>query len=245
MTGHPAGGSGFGGQIIAALEAAWSAVRERHPEVPAAVVITGTGGRKGYQLHGHHWPARWVTGPAAGQRAPELFIAGELLSSGGRAVLEVMLHESAHALAAARHIKDTSADGNRYHNRRFAALAAEVGLQPPGSPAKVTGWSDCAISAQTASAYATVIASIDQARLPFLPTPTAPGSSEGGVASSGGQRRAGRRVAAECGCSPPRRVQLTPKALETGPLICGLCKHPFQTSGGAPAEPGSEDGHGP
>ena len=30
-----------------------------------------------------------------------------------------MLHEAAHALATRRGIKDTSAAGNRYHNKRF------------------------------------------------------------------------------------------------------------------------------
>jgi hypothetical protein len=30
---------------------------------------------------------------------PELFATGELLAAGGRAVLEVMLHEGTHALA--------------------------------------------------------------------------------------------------------------------------------------------------
>ncbi len=64
-------------------------------------------------------------------RAPELFVAGELLAAGGRAVVEVMLHEAAHALATKRGIKDTSAAGNRYHNKRFVAPAAELGLRGP------------------------------------------------------------------------------------------------------------------
>ena len=38
---------------------------------------------------------------------PELFVAGELLAVGGRAVLEVTLHEGTHALAVVRGIRDT------------------------------------------------------------------------------------------------------------------------------------------
>src|SRR5258708_29257115 len=38
---------------------------------------------------------------------PELFVTGELLAAGGRAVLEVMLHEGTHALAVVRGIRDT------------------------------------------------------------------------------------------------------------------------------------------
>ena len=45
------------------------------------------------------------------------------MAYGGAGVLQVLLHEAAHALAFARGIKDTSRSGNRYHNRRFANLA--------------------------------------------------------------------------------------------------------------------------
>jgi hypothetical protein len=99
-----------GSRIIAALEHAWAAIQDRHPDVPDVVIVTGGGSHQkgtpeGYRLRGHHWPERWVLHGRDGQRAPELFIAGELLAAGGRAVLEVMLHEAAHALATRRGIK--------------------------------------------------------------------------------------------------------------------------------------------
>ena len=56
------------------------------------------------------------------------------------------LHEAAHALATQRGIKDTSAADNRYHNKRFAALAAELGLRSPDTPDKITGWSSCTLT---------------------------------------------------------------------------------------------------
>ena len=46
---------------------------------------------------------------------PEVFIATELLADGAADVFGVLLHEAAHAIAAARDIKDTSRQG-RYHN---------------------------------------------------------------------------------------------------------------------------------
>ena len=55
-------------------------------------------------------------------------LPGELLAADDRAVIEVMLHEAAHALAVVRGFRDSSAEGNRYHNKRFVALAAEMGL---------------------------------------------------------------------------------------------------------------------
>ena len=232
-----------GSRIITALERAWAAIQARHPEVPDVVIVTGAGSHQkgtpeGYRLRGHHWPERWVTDPAE-RRMPELFMAGELLAAGGRAVLEVMLHEGSHALAVVRGIKDTSAEGNRYHNKRFVALATEMGLRGPDRPEKVIGWSDCHITDETAAAYADVINAIDTARLPFLLDESlgtgdgedGPGGGEDGEDGQGEdkpQKRGGRRVAVECACQPPRKLHMTPKQIEDGPVICGVCSTPFE-----------------
>ena len=240
-----------GSRIITALEDAWGAIRARHAEVPRVVIVTGAGRSQrgvgeGYRLRGHHWPSRWVTDSAEG-RAAELFIAGELLAEGGRAVLETMLHEAAHALAAVRGIRDTSAEGNRYHNKRFVALAAELGLRGPDRPDKVIGWSVCRITDETAAAYAAAIGAIDTAGLPYLPG--APRITAGGGTGEDGQggddegqgddgktkKRGGRWAAVECACQPPRRLRMTPKQIEDGPVICGLCREPFE-------EPGAGEG---
>ena len=190
-------------------------------------------------MRGHHWPERSILDGQDRPRAPELFIAGELLSAGGRAVVEVMLHEAAHALATLRGIKDTSAAGIRYHNKRFVALAAELGLRGPDVPDKITGWSDCTLTGQAAyDDYADVAAGIDRARLPFLADLASlgrPGRGGGGGEDQGDgesstpAKRGGRRAAVECACQPePRRIQLTPKQIEDGPIICGLCRAPFE-----------------
>ena len=231
-----------GSRIIAALERAWAAIQDRHPDVPDVVIVTGAGSNQkgtpeGYRLRGHHWPERWVLNGQDQPRAPELFIAGELLSAGGRAVVEVMLHEAAHALATRRGIKDTSAAGNRYHNKRFVALAAELGLREPDVPDKITGWSDCTLTGQAAyDGYADVAGGIDRARLPFLAdlaSPARPGRGGGGDQGDDQtgtpKKRGGRRIPTECACQPePRRIQLTPKQIEDGPIVCGLCCAPFE-----------------
>jgi hypothetical protein len=54
-----------GSRIIAALEHAWAAIQDQHPDVPDVVIVTGAGSNQkgtpeGYQLRGHHW--RPVTG---------------------------------------------------------------------------------------------------------------------------------------------------------------------------------------
>jgi len=53
--------------------------------------------------------------------------AGKACAGVPRDVLGTLLHEAAHGMAATRQIKDTSRQG-RYHNRRFAELAAELGI---------------------------------------------------------------------------------------------------------------------
>ena len=232
----------YGSQIITALEQAWAAIRDQHPEIPDVVIVTGAGSNQkgipeGYRLQGHHWPERWITDPAE-PRMPELFVAGELLAAGGRAVVEVMLHEAAHALAVARGIKDTSSEGNRYHNKRFVALGVELGLRGPDRPEKVIGWSDCQITDETAADYTDVISAIDTARLPFLPGgPVVTGGGEDGQGRGEGgedgqgekpKKRGGRRMAVECACQPPRKLHMTPKQIEDGPVFCGVCHEPFE-----------------
>ena len=231
-----------GSPVITALQGAWSAIRDRHPEVPAAVVITGpVPGQKSASeadvLNGHHWPEQWTGGPDEAGRAV-MTIAPELLVQGGRAIVEALLHAGAHGLAAARGTRDTSAAGHRYHNKRFVALAEELGLSGPGQPESVTGWSGCTLTGQAAAAYAAAIAAIDEAwppyagDLPYLSGRPAGRQAEG---EDGPARRAGRRQPAECECQPPRRIQLTPRQLEVGPILCGVCGAQFRVP--------SDDGH--
>jgi hypothetical protein len=243
--GRPAAG-GHGSRIIEALESAWQAIRDNHPEVPPAVMITGSGHGpgtpRGYTTLGHHAADRWVTDQAKGTRAPELFIAGETLAAddAGRVVVETLLHEAAHAVAHARKVKDTSASGNRYHNKRFATIAAELGLCPPAAPAKITGFSECTLTGATATRYAAVIEAISTASLPYLSAygigagtagPGEDGEEETGEAE-GEPKRGGKRQAAECACNPPRRLQVSPKQLETGAIICGNCEAEFAVPAG-------------
>ncbi|MFD4143050.1 hypothetical protein [Streptomyces sp. NPDC058572] len=226
-----------GTRIITALESAWAAFQRHHPDVPDVVVVTGSGqrgGRKKRRLSwGHHEADKWLDAAAAGRKA-ELFISGEAIAKGGEMVVETALHEAAHALAAVRGISDTSCAG-RWHNRKYAALAEEVGLQPPKRAEKVIGFSEALITPATVARYASVIRKLDAAALARIEAP-AEGSEqqsdqeqgEGKEGPRGGKGRAGKRVPVECGCTPPRRMQVTPKFLEGGKVLCGECEEPFQ-----------------
>ncbi|MET8143338.1 hypothetical protein ABZU32_23805 [Sphaerisporangium sp. NPDC005288] len=201
-----------GSRIITALEAMWKDVQARHEEVPDAVLITGTAAQGRRMRWGHHWPERWQLADGA---APELFIAGELLAQGAAPVLQTVLHEAAHSLAPARGIKDTSRSGNRYHNAKFATLAEEMGLRRPETPSSSLGYSDCTVTEATAEEYAETIRALDEAKVGHLPMAVT------GVAAATG--RAGQRQAVACGCVPARKIQVTPKQIEQGALLCGMC----------------------
>ena len=88
--------------------------------------------------------------PAHGQRA-EIMISGEGLGRTPQDVLGTLLHEAAHALAAARGIKDTSRQG-RYHNTKYKMLAEELGITVTFDPA--IGWSITSVPGHTAEDYA-------------------------------------------------------------------------------------------
>lgn len=232
---HPASGdpgegatvTDTGSRIVLALEAAWRDIQQRHEEIPAVVMITGTARQLGGDRWGHHWPDRWHYAQND-RRDPELFIAGELLAHGGRRVLQTLLHEATHALAHVRQIQDTSRQG-RYHNRRFVQLAGELGLDPPATTDKTRGLNAAELGDTTAETYRDTITSLDRAIVAYLEEhPELTGGNGGAGGTGKGSGRGGRRLATECACTPPRRLQLTPKAIDEGPVICGLCGEPFE-----------------
>ncbi|WP_431684160.1 hypothetical protein [Kitasatospora sp. KL5] len=195
-------------------------------------MITGTGltgrrqrgGEPAPLKRGHHAAEKWLS--EAG-RAPEVFIAGELLALGGREVLQTLLHEAAHAVGARRGIKTTSSQGNRWHNKRFAQLARELGLQPPERAEPVRGFSRCTLTEETVRRYAAVVRGLDQAGLPFLDGAGAAGVDDPKPKKDPAAKTGGKRRGVECACEPPRRLQLTPKSLADGPIVCGLCDQAF------------------
>ena len=152
--------------MVAALEKVWAAIRARHPQIPAVVMVLGASsiGTAGGLRLGHFAAMRWAepdhpdnepggggTGPV---RLPEVFVGGEGLARGLAEVLGTLLHEAAHALAHVRGIKDTSRQG-RWHNARFKALAEELGIEVTKDGR--IGWSPTSIPATTRDAYPDVI----------------------------------------------------------------------------------------
>ena len=209
--------------LVAALETAWTAIRGRHPQVPEVVLVVAAGSdrrARGLTL-GHFAAGRWelashgdngdTTVPA---RRPEVLVGGEGLRRGAVDVLGTLLHEAAHGLAHARRIQDTSRQG-RFHNRRYAALADELGLDV--AQADGIGWSATSVPAATADAY-------DEALNVLAAALTLWRRRE--LADPAGPERPRSSVACVCACG--RRVRVTRTTLELAPILCGACGQAFQ-----------------
>jgi hypothetical protein len=238
-------------RLVRVLSASWEAIRARHPEVPAVVVVIGAGSnggrRRGELLLGHFAATRWHDG--AGDDAvvlPEVFIGGEGLREGAANVLDTLLHEAAHALAHVRGVQDTSRQG-RYHNKRYAALARELGMNV--REAGTLGWSDTTVPDTTVQAYQDVVDDLVPALTLWRRSETS--LTAGGVGGSGGARGDSADTGAgddqagnpadpaagadgrkdtnlrPCICPCGRRLRVAAGTLAAGPILCGLCEGEF------------------
>ena len=195
--------------LVAALEHTWQTIRTRHPDVPDAVLVVASGS-EGKRLNlGHFAPHRWHV---AGADRHEVLVGGEGLQRDPIDVLGTLLHEAAHGLAQARSIQDTSRAG-RYHNRRYATLARELGLDV--ATVKPIGWSATTVPTQTAVAYAGQVEDLAAALVLWR-------RQEHRIGPGGRSRNL---LAVTCGCG--RRIRVAKTTLAEAPILCSLCAQPF------------------
>ena len=195
--------------IVRVLEDIWAAIRARHGELPPVVIIIASGTERKHPVWGHHAPGRWHTG--TGQRT-EIMISGEGLRRPARDVLGTLLHEAAHALAAARGIKDTSRQG-RYHNTRFKMLAEELGITVDFHP--TIGWSPTSVPDPTARHYHNQLTDLAAAMTLWR--------TEEELAPT--MRRSSNLIAATCPCG--RSIRAAASTLAEADILCTACGEPF------------------
>jgi hypothetical protein len=128
-------------------------------------------------------------------------------------VLATLLHEAAHGLANTRGIKDTSRQ-DRWHNRRYATLAGELGLRVAKDSR--TGWSQTNLTDQLAGRYADQLTGLDAALGLWRHTERQFGPA------------AGSHNLLACSCECGRKLRVSRTTLEQAPIICGACEEPFQ-----------------
>jgi hypothetical protein len=215
MTAAPPVDRAAASRLVAALEHAWTAIRSHHPDVPQVVIVvaSGTDPRSRRLNLGHFAAGRWQLTDQATDRA-EVLVSGEGLQRGPIDVLGTLLHEAAHGLAHARKISDTSRQG-RYHNRRYATLAQELGLDV--AHVQPIGWSATSVPEPTAARYTAVLAELAQAlvlwRRAEQANPAGPGRSRNALA---------------CSCACGRRIRVARSVLEQAPILCAGCAQPFE-----------------
>jgi hypothetical protein len=222
--------------LVAALERAWNAIQTRNGDVPAAFFTVGSGsiGMRGALVLGHFAAGRWTVGDQDGVH--EIFIGGEGLRRGAVGLLGTLLHEASHATAHQRGIKDTSR-GGRYHNRRFAAIGRELGIDVAQHP--VIGWSLTTVPETTQELYRDVLVELDVELTAYRRSENGVvvtgggGQGDGDRASGGTATPAGPKgksrngVAATCGCG--RKIRVSDSTYASGPIVCGLCGQAFSS----------------
>jgi hypothetical protein len=215
---HTTTPNGAASVLVAALEHTWQTIRTHHPDVPDVVLVVASGS-EGKRLNlGHFAPHRWHV---QGADRHEVLVGGEGLQRGPIDVLGTLLHEAAHGLAQARSIHDTSRQG-RYHNRRYATLARELGLEV--ASVQPIGWSATTVPEQTAAAYAGQLEDLAAALVLWRRQEHRIGAGP----------RSRNLLAAACGCG--RRIRAAKTTLAEAPILCGACEQPFE-----PADPDDQD----
>jgi hypothetical protein len=150
-------------------------------------------------------------------------ISGEGLRRTPAEVLGTLLHEAAHALADARDITDTSRQG-RYHNRKFAALAAELGLDTQEDPSGQFGWTITTVPDTTANTYAGQLAALADAMTLWRTGEDTPAAA---------RKRDTNLIAAICPCG--RTIRVAASTLKEAPILCEACIGYFEPKNAADA----------
>lgn len=158
--------------------------------------------------------------------APESLIGESSSACGGGLSFERLLHEAVHGIAAARGVRDTSRAG-RYHNRRFLAIAEELGLEHPDEPHPSSGFSLVVLSPETRRRYRPTAERLQRALKAYsAATRKDSNTSFRGPAARHGSSGGGVRVKAVCDCG--RNVRVVPSVLAQAPIMCGACGKPFR-----------------
>jgi hypothetical protein len=209
---HTLNPDGTASLLVAALEHTWTTIRTHHSDVPEAVLVVASGS-EGKRLNlGHFAPHRWQVN---GADRHEVLVGGEGLQRGPTEVLGTLLHEAAHGLAQTRKVQDTSR-GGRYHNRRYATLARELGLDVES--VKPIGWSATTVPQQTAATYAVQLAELQAALVLWRRQEHRIGTGT----------RSRNLLAATCDCG--RRIRAAKATLAEAPIVCGVCAQPFESA---------------
>lgn len=203
-------------ELIKALNRAWVKIQSTYEDVPDAVILVGSGGRRAATLYGHFASNSWAreTEDGSSENIHEVLIVAEQLNRPAEDVFQTLLHEAVHGIASSRGIRDVS---GRRHNKRFKALCEEVGMIPPEKADPTIGFSAARLSDLLKEKFSVEIKDIDQnlkavRRLNLLAKPTKKTTWVG-----------------ECECG--RKIRLPKKTIDSPEHLmidCGICGSEFK-----------------
>jgi hypothetical protein len=153
-------------------------------------------------------------------------------------VLVTLAHEGCHAFADANGIKDVSRGGS-YHNRRFAEIALQIGLEI--EPDEQIGHRTPRLSAWACVEYADLVDKLDCGLViarRSVSTGAADETDEQGGTTPGGKAEApspvtSKYVFANCRCRTSRRhvtIRVARGSWRPGVVRCGACDAVFEES---------------
>lgn len=215
-------------RLIAALTDLWNAIRARHPDVPAVVLLPAPSPGKRMNVLGHFAPLRWKGRRSPDDRLHEVVVVAEHLDRGVEEVLDTLLHEAAHAANHEKGIKDCSR--NQYHNRSFRTMAEALGLTVIQVPHY--GHAHTTLPAATALLYEPELAALREVlisrRRPVAlvsAVPPAGGTESDNDDAEGEDGPRSGYLRATCAC--PFVIRVSKKTLASTTVRCESCGDGF------------------
>lgn len=200
--------------ILNAVDMLMSTIRKHHPDVPhVAIVVGAKGAKRNSMTYGHFHAKQWT-----GAAEHEIMLSGEGLARGAEATLGTVLHEAAHAIAHARGVQDTSNNG-RYHNKRFKAIAEELGIEVEITE-PTRGWSATKLAEGTTERYAKPLEALSAALTTYKKSEVAPAGPD--------KPRRSTKVKIDCACGTPVSVSKIWFEEKLHGIECGDCFSKFK-----------------
>ena len=210
--------------LIQALADVWTAIRDRHPDVPGVVLLPAPAGGRANVL-GHFAPLRWSPKTQDdGQLLHEVVVVAEHLNRPTAEIVETLIHEAAHALNFSRGIKDCST--NQYHNRRFRDAAHELGLDV--AQVRHYGFAFTSLRPETAEAYVDEIDALEHVLVHRLGLRRLPPTPPGTKTPPDDKKPRSRSRKATCACDPAFIIRVSRKTMKNTTIRCESCGEPFR-----------------
>lgn len=199
-------------RLLQTLDSVWQAIRAAHPEVPPVLLLAAPSQRQ-HGPWGHFAALRWQH--RTDGKLHEVAVFAEYLDQGPQHLLELLIHEAAHACNYVRGIKDCSA--SQYHNRAFKKTAEELGLEVERMGHR--GFAETRLRPETATRFGRQVLQLGEEIRAFRRW------SRRSV-NVGVQTPSSRNLRASCDCGFLIRVARS--TLAATQITCSQCRRPFR-----------------